>query len=599
MSNIRVDLTTPIKNGMEVVFRSPVDCSQVTGLIIYYNGGSQEFMFADAHGNDVGEIDHLFAEDVVVKVILDVTKGMAFVQNADTNAYLEGRFAETVTHTPQSLTPEQKAQARENIGAADGAELADIRVGHDGEVYTVAGDAVRDAMFHAKEALTVCAPGDLQLYDKSLNQADSYWIIEQLDDTCIVYDYTGWVRTQLFLLEPNRKYKYGGISKTGNTPVTAYFDEAGLSIAGGHFKPQTGGEYILEDIPATAKYISFSLSTVDVDNFVFTQVGTTLREDVENLEAKITDYSQNVVYGNLKTLPSARDGKLLIVPTADGGLAYSDAKFWRWAKDNSLAVSARAYHTIRVSDGAVINSHNCDTVYHIYSITKLLSCCVACMYITDYNATTTVIQEEIGWETSQTLVQAGDIVTFEALLNAALIKSDNNAVSALSRPVGYMIKPDATTNAQATNAFYEKMAELAKSIGMTNTTWESGRISASAGVQSTVVDLCKLLAYIFNNSDKVKGIWNKASYTMSVAGDNARTWTITSTTPEDARELIPEFDGGKTGSSDKKGAYAFCWKDESGVEYATALCEMTLATGDRFQDARHILDECYSIIESK
>ena len=95
--NIIVDLNYPIKDGTEVVFRSPVDCSQVTGLIVYYldNGNySKEFAFADANGNNVGDIDHLFAENVVVKVILDVTAGMAFVQNADTNAYLEGRFAE-------------------------------------------------------------------------------------------------------------------------------------------------------------------------------------------------------------------------------------------------------------------------------------------------------------------------------------------------------------------------------------------------------------------------------------------------------------------------------------------------------------------------
>ena len=95
--NIRVDLNIPINDGTEVVFRSPVDCSQVTGLIVYYpaNGNtiSKEFAFADAHGNNIGDIDHLFTEDVVVKVILDVTKSMAFVQNADTNAYLEGRFA--------------------------------------------------------------------------------------------------------------------------------------------------------------------------------------------------------------------------------------------------------------------------------------------------------------------------------------------------------------------------------------------------------------------------------------------------------------------------------------------------------------------------
>ncbi len=92
--NIIVDLEAgTIKDGTEVVFRSPVDCSQVTGLKVYHdNGIVDEFMFADAHGNNVGDIDHLFAENVAVKVILDVTTGMAFVQNADTNAYLEGRF---------------------------------------------------------------------------------------------------------------------------------------------------------------------------------------------------------------------------------------------------------------------------------------------------------------------------------------------------------------------------------------------------------------------------------------------------------------------------------------------------------------------------
>ena len=108
--NIRVDLNTPIKDGTEVVFRSPVDCSQITGLIVYFteNGitASQEFALADAHGNNVGDIDHLFAENVVVKVILDVAHGMAFVQNADTNAYLEGRFdrkADGVPYTKSAL----------------------------------------------------------------------------------------------------------------------------------------------------------------------------------------------------------------------------------------------------------------------------------------------------------------------------------------------------------------------------------------------------------------------------------------------------------------------------------------------------------------
>ena len=97
MANIRVDLDYTIRDGLDLKFRSPVDCSQITGLIVYYPGedgnmASKVFALADAHGNNVGDIDHLFAEDVVVKVILDVTKGMAFVQNADTNKYIEDTF---------------------------------------------------------------------------------------------------------------------------------------------------------------------------------------------------------------------------------------------------------------------------------------------------------------------------------------------------------------------------------------------------------------------------------------------------------------------------------------------------------------------------
>ena len=121
--NIRVDLNYTIKDGVEVVFRSPVDCSQVTGLKVYYreedgNTAFREFAFADAHGNNVGDIDHLFAENVVVKVILDVTAGMAFVQNADTNAYLEGRFEDLEkkigTGGGGGASPELVAQVESN-----------------------------------------------------------------------------------------------------------------------------------------------------------------------------------------------------------------------------------------------------------------------------------------------------------------------------------------------------------------------------------------------------------------------------------------------------------------------------------------------------
>ena len=96
--NVRVDLNYPIYDGAEIVFKAPCGAADVTGLIVYYPGEagteSMVFAFADAHTNDLGDLDELFAEGAVVKVILDTETSMAFVQNAATNAYLESRFAQ-------------------------------------------------------------------------------------------------------------------------------------------------------------------------------------------------------------------------------------------------------------------------------------------------------------------------------------------------------------------------------------------------------------------------------------------------------------------------------------------------------------------------
>ena len=107
MANIRVDSPITIFDGQALAFRSPADCSQVTGLIVYYpeNGSTtyKVFQFADAHGNNIGDLD-LFAADVVVKVILDTDSSLAFVQNADTNAYLEGRLDGKVSKSGDTMT---------------------------------------------------------------------------------------------------------------------------------------------------------------------------------------------------------------------------------------------------------------------------------------------------------------------------------------------------------------------------------------------------------------------------------------------------------------------------------------------------------------
>ena len=128
--NVRVDLQETIRDGMEVVFKAPCDYAEVTGLNVYYPVigmvESKTFAFADAHANDLADLDVLFAKDAVVKVILDLEASKAFVQNADTNAYLESRFAETARQH-YCTTREDLVIATEEGNTINSDEYADVK----------------------------------------------------------------------------------------------------------------------------------------------------------------------------------------------------------------------------------------------------------------------------------------------------------------------------------------------------------------------------------------------------------------------------------------------------------------------------------------
>lgn len=103
MANIKVEIGYPIKTGSCFTFRAPCDCSVADGLTVVHPGGTDKFTFKDAHGNTLTSTPNLFAKGTVLKAILDVDTGAAFLQNADTNAYLESQLRGTLPATPRNL----------------------------------------------------------------------------------------------------------------------------------------------------------------------------------------------------------------------------------------------------------------------------------------------------------------------------------------------------------------------------------------------------------------------------------------------------------------------------------------------------------------
>ena len=80
--------TRPAVMGEEITIKTPCDCSYVTGVQI--NG--VVFPFYDATGHSLSSIDGLFAQDSLIRVMIDVDSKRAYILNADTNAYIDSRL---------------------------------------------------------------------------------------------------------------------------------------------------------------------------------------------------------------------------------------------------------------------------------------------------------------------------------------------------------------------------------------------------------------------------------------------------------------------------------------------------------------------------
>ena len=97
MANIKIALDYTIIDGQPLSFKAPCDCTAVSGIKVEYPDGenmtSTVFSFADAHGNALAGIGNLFTEGAMVRVLLDIGSQKAYIQNADTNAYLEAQLA--------------------------------------------------------------------------------------------------------------------------------------------------------------------------------------------------------------------------------------------------------------------------------------------------------------------------------------------------------------------------------------------------------------------------------------------------------------------------------------------------------------------------
>lgn len=152
MSNISITLNGIITDGMDVTFKTPCDCKDASGLKIYYRDPedsdivSKVFDFIDTHGNNVSNLENIFAEGVYVKVILDIVNNRAYIQNADTNAYLEGKINGRLPTTGGTMTGPLvlgKIILQRGINYGTEEEMNNI-IGQEGQLFFVFAEQVTE-----------------------------------------------------------------------------------------------------------------------------------------------------------------------------------------------------------------------------------------------------------------------------------------------------------------------------------------------------------------------------------------------------------------------------------------------------------------------
>lgn len=93
MAKIKVTSKCAVYDGLSITFKAPCDSASADGINVYHNGVKKAFTIRDAHGADLANKSNLFTAGSYVKVILDTTKNYAYLQNADTNSYIEASLS--------------------------------------------------------------------------------------------------------------------------------------------------------------------------------------------------------------------------------------------------------------------------------------------------------------------------------------------------------------------------------------------------------------------------------------------------------------------------------------------------------------------------
>jgi len=190
-------------------------------------------------------------------------------------------------------------------------------------------------------------------------------------------------------------------------------------------------------------------------------------------------------------------------------------------------ITAESYLAVDLSNNLVLLSKNSDEIHSIASVTKLMTAVIAIENI-DLNQTITLTDEMLNPLGSSPTLFSGLTISAEDLLKACLIQSTNDAAEALS----YFMND---------GEFLALMNQKTTALGMTNTVFYDVH-GLNPENRSNVVDIAKLVSYVYKNHQEVLDITKNNDFWLP-----DKTGRLLKFKNSNGFYYLPTFIGGKTG----------------------------------------------------
>ncbi len=253
---------------------------------------------------------------------------------------------------------------------------------------------------------------------------------------------------------------------------------------------------------------------------------------------------------------------LVTIVTSAGPAVYADHP--------QIGTQAQAAALIDVDSGRILYTHNGDKPLLIASLTKVMTAIVAIEH-GDLQDEVKVSKNAFGKEGSSIYLKLDEKMSLENLLYGLMLRSGNDAATAIAEHVGGSI-----------DGFALLMNQKAEEIGMTNSHFVNPHGLDAQEHYASANDMAKLTAYALRNKTFRQIVSTKVKKAPNPHEDWAYTW-------HNKNKMLRFYDGAdgvKTGYTKAAGRCLISSATRDGRQLAV----VTLNDGNDWIDHRNVLD---------